>query len=331
MIKKWANTYSYFLALIRWNDWHDVRIPFVFIVILYFQYTTALLGDGLVVYLKFTSIFFFSVCYYAFLFLSNDYFDFNQDVRSGKGNKKRNRSVILALTWLLWIASVFFLLLSWNNRSVVQILIASVGYGLAFFYSAPPLRFKERNYWGIIVGSTVLRPMCILMILAGLVSIDKLYEILVYTLWMEALGIRTMLFHQIDDYRNDRKARVHTFVTQRGVALSRKLIASIFLPAEAVMFLLVSIILMINIPSIPYIVFIYGLYLLWTKLRNPWTWKTVPHYRPLFGSVVFFLLPVYLALLVAIRYSLWFIPFFVFYWQRRFAIEFFQRFSTKMR
>ncbi len=328
MIRKIADTYSYLLSLIRWNDWYDVRTPFVFIVVLYFQYTTAFLGNGGIAYLKFITIFLFSLCYYAFLFLTNDYFDFDQDVHSAKGDKNRSRILMLLLIGLSFITSASFLLLSWNTYSPVYALTAAFGYGLAFFYSAPPLRFKERNYWGIIVGSTVLRPMCILMILAGLDPNKNFYEVIIYTLWMEIFGIRTMLFHQIGDYQNDLKTRVRTFVMQHGKQHAYKLIISILLPAEMIILLAVIIIMTINIPNLVYLVIVYGLYLVWTGGWHKWAWKNVPHYRPLLGNIVFFLLPVYLAMLVAIKYSLWLLPIFILYWQKRFVKEFLQRFHV---
>lgn len=322
MIKKLANSYRYLLTLVRWNDWYDVRIPFVFIVILYFQYTTALLGNGLIVYLKLTSIFLFSLCYYAFLFLSNDYFDYDQDVRSGKADKKRSRTVMLALMWLLWIASIFFLILSWKERSIVPILIASVGYGLAFFYSAPPLRFKEKSFWGVIVGSTILRPLCILMVLAGLASSERLYEIFIYTLWLGVFGIRTMLFHQVDDYHHDLHSHVTTYVTSHDVPLAQKLISNVFLPAEYILLALVSFMLTRAIPVIGYALVVSLIYAGYLQLRyNALSIASISPYRPILGSIILFYLPVSIATAVAVRYHLWAIFFFVVFWQRRYFLN----------
>jgi len=316
------NLVSNILTLVRWNDWHDVRIPFVFIVILYFQYTTAFLGNGPIVYVKCIFLVLFSVFFYAFLFLSNDYFDFNQDVRAAKGSKHRNRTLMLLLIPVLFITGIIFLRLSWNTYSFMSIFVASVGYGLSFYYSSPPLRFKEKKIWGIVVGATILRPMCILMLLAGLALTERQFEIILFMTWMEIIGIRTMMFHQIDDYHNDRRAHVRTFVTTYGKKLAHNLIVSFFLPAEIIVFLGVIAMMVIRIPALTFLIAAYAIGFLWTGRGHTRSLNDVVHYRPLFGRMVFFLLPMYLAVLVAIKFSLWFVPIFVLFWQRRFMKEF---------
>lgn len=317
--RKRNSKFDNLLSLIRWNEWQDVRIPFFFIVILYFQYVDRILGTGPSVYIKFFLLFLFSLCYYGFLFLTNDFFDYDQDVLSAKKNAKRSKKLMRSIIIILFLGSISFLVMSWNSLSIYTIVISSVGYAFTFFYSAPPLRFKEKGIWGILVGALVLRPTCILIALSGFSLTHGIIDIVIFFLWIEIFSVRTMLHHQIDDYHNDIKAGVQTFVTKKGVGTANKLISCAFLPAEAMMLIVVIGLLVLNISAMKYFLLVYTIFYVIVHLQNTSvTRKTFSLYRPFFDNFIFFVLPSFLAVLVAIKYSLWLIPILIIFWQRRF-------------
>lgn len=322
----------YFLLLIRWTDWKDVRIPFVFICVLFFQYTDGVLGAGWGAYSRFFLIFLSSLFYLAFLFLVNDIVDYDQDVRSKHKDGTRSRLFMIGTSVVLLTAGICTAIAGWNEISARNVGILLGSYALAFFYSAPPLRFKERGIWGILIGSIVLRPISVLIAVTGFLLPRHYVTLGIFLLWIEVFSIRSMLFHQIDDYESDMMAGVKTLVTHKGVRYAKQLISSVYFPAELITLMIVSVHIF---PSAP----LAGGMLLAAALLAGTHYKTrdmfhrlqIAHYRPLLGSMAFFLLPMLLAVMVAAKYSLWLIPVFVLYWQRTFGRELVARIVTKLR
>ncbi len=309
-----------FGAYIRWHDWAHVRMPFVFLPILYLQYTDHVLGTGMVAYHTFFFVLASVWCYFAFLFVANDYFDFTQDRRSNKHRgliSQSGRRGVLLLTFVIGIIAVF---VSTEKLKPIPMILTFIGYILAFFYSAPPLRFKEKGVWGIVVGSLVLRPVAMVVAISALLPVSRILDLLIFLLWAEIFSIRTMMFHQIDDYKNDLRASVKTYVTSLGIKPAQLLLYRYIIPVELAGLLVVGLRLVAEIPTVGFVIIMgtcaWGYHHL--RMRTQDTFA-LSHYRPIAGSLILFYLPVSLAFFIGYRDGLWFITLFILLWLRVYA------------
>lgn len=319
------NTRSFFdriFSLIRWDDWSKVRIPFIFSALLYLQYTDRVLGEGIEAYVRFFSAVFFAICYYIFLFLVNDLFDYEQDVKSKNKDASRDKGVMIASSLLVLIIGISTAILSWRVISIEKLMILFISYFFVYFYSAFPYRYKEKGFLGIIVGSLILRPVSVFLVTMDYLQNTHFLYIFSYLIWLEIFSIRSMLFHQLDDFKSDKLAGVRTYVIEKGASHSMKLIANVYLPAEILSHILLSCLIAIRTPVLGGILFIVTIISGYKFIKeHSFFALRISHYRPLLGTVHFFFLPVCLAFAVAIRDSLWYIPLFVVYWQRAFLRE----------
>lgn len=306
------------LPLLRWNDWKNVKIAFVLLSILYFQYLTRFLGSGIFFYLNFFSLLIFSLCYYGFLFLSNDFFDLDQDVRGGKKKAitySTKSNVIFIIIGLLFI-SLYFLALSWGYATPIGAAVFISGYFLAFFYSSPPFRFKERGFWGVFVGSLVLRPVCLAILFAGFHLGPFIFDLLLMLVWLEILGLRRIINHQIEDYQQDIRGGVKTFTTRVGISTAKYLNRIVLLPLEALFLFSILSLMVFRIQQLSLIISAYFIIhlILYFKKRG----ASIIYFsftRPLFYDLYFLFLPLQLSFLVAKKESAWTIPLFVILWQ----------------
>lgn len=307
-----------FLPLLRWDDWKNVKIAFVLLSILYFQYLTHFLGSGFFFYLNFSLLLIFSLCYYGFLFLTNDFFDLDQDLRGGKRKAITyftKSNVIFIIIGLLFI-SLFSLALAWNYATPASAAVLISGYFLAFFYSSPPIRFKERGFWGVSVGSLVLRPVCLAILFAGFRPGPFMFDLLLMFVWLEILGLRRIINHQIEDYQRDIRGGVKTFTTRVGISTAQYLNRIVLLPLEALFLFSILSLMVFRIRQLAFIISAYIIIhlILYFKKRG----ASIIYFsftRPLFYDLYFLFLPLQLSFLVAKRESVWAILFFVVLWQ----------------
>ena len=148
----------------------------------------------------------------------NDFADFHQDMAVGRKVKPtRGHSLFLSVASL---AIGFGLILSIASELLPGMITVVIIF-LGVEYSLPPLRFKERKVWGVIIGSITQKPAIFLIFVAIIKSWGWLSLIL--SLWLFFGGLVGMLGHQILDYRNDNKLGVGTFAVFYGQDLSMKL------------------------------------------------------------------------------------------------------------
>jgi len=151
----------------------------------------------------------------------NDVADFPQDTRVPREDigptPRRHHSLVVALAGLV----VGMTLLLAATREPLPRAIAVVNLLIGVEYSLPPMRFKERGVWGVIVGAWTQKPGLFLVSAAMLGVWNWLCVLL--TVWLFCGGALAMLGHQILDHRNDLAAGVRTFVTRRGPKLALRL------------------------------------------------------------------------------------------------------------
>jgi len=88
-------------------------------------------------------------------------------------------------------------------------------------YSLPPIRFKERGIWGVVIGALTQRPM-IFLVWAAALDAWNTYT-LVLACWLFSGGMAGMLGHQVLDRGYDRAGRVRSFVLQKGLRFTGRL------------------------------------------------------------------------------------------------------------
>src|SRR3989344_4282225 len=107
-----------FLLLVRLNHWRSDKISFFFLILLYFQHVSGILGSGILFYRNFFLAGIYAVSYYSFLFLVNDYFDLKQDKKAGKSKTvtrrlgKTNAILFNLAFFTIGTVSLFYL---WNR------------------------------------------------------------------------------------------------------------------------------------------------------------------------------------------------------------------------
>lgn len=151
-----------------------------------------------------------------FASLINNYYDQEDDTIAGKENKMTNLSKTQQYLTLgsIVLVGIFYSLFIFPN------FYALVFYWLSWFcfyiYSCKQFRLKEKRYLGIIfdgLGSQFFPTLFIFSFLYKGDIENQLIWIISGSLWMTfAFGMRSLIIHQYDDYENDVKAGVSTFV-----------------------------------------------------------------------------------------------------------------------
>jgi hypothetical protein len=186
----------------------------------------------------------------TFGYLFNDFCDVESDARAGKRNvfaKAHTTLAFLSVTGVLCLGgTVWFFMLNHFNYPV-QLWPATALLGLQIFllvlYSAKPFRLKERGIWGVIADALYghLNPALITLFTfnthlffraSGWLGASVLEFLLVVSLLWFVKGIRNILLHQLEDRRSDRKAQVHTYVTEHSALAIVNFLNRILIPVE---------------------------------------------------------------------------------------------------
>jgi 4-hydroxybenzoate polyprenyltransferase len=144
----------------------------------------------------------------------NDVADFRQDRLAGADPRgpgpRRSHSLAASIATL----SLGMILIMAAADRVLPRAVAAGSILLGVEYSLPPLRFKERGIWGVVVGALTQRPALFLVWAATLDAWDRL--VIVLTFWLFFVGMIGMLGHQVLDRGHDKDGRVRTFVFRQG-------------------------------------------------------------------------------------------------------------------
>jgi 4-hydroxybenzoate polyprenyltransferase len=149
----------------------------------------------------------------------NSYCDRAQDAKVGKHSEIlyfSDRQVQL----LLLALALFSLGIPLYFADIKIRLLGLVTFFFVTFYSAKPIRFKERGLWGISVATLTQRPLPFLLF-AFLVPCDAKLAWFLFG-WLCFLGLVMIMSHQIFDFENDKKAEVYTWAVKVGKSGARK-------------------------------------------------------------------------------------------------------------
>lgn len=213
--------YRKLTGMFRINEWYsDVYLWYLVVIALSFFYTTRSFSIAIVFALY--HLLMLCYCYYV-----NSWADLDQDRVAGKKNilAKFGKQMRLSLLIVFSVLALLLPFLFINNFLVMFIAYANLF--LTAFYSLRPLRFKERGFMGIIVAALVQGPLAYLMF-ALYVNLNA-WVFLGFLAWIFLIEALDDLTHQIEDYFNDRKARVNTWTTGKGVKINLMIARAFFL------------------------------------------------------------------------------------------------------
>lgn len=184
-----------------------------------------------------------SLCYGV---LINDYCDMPTDAKAGKRVEMRQvpKSILKGLIIVFFLAS--FLLVFIPTRNLYLILLLGFAYFLATFYSAYPLRFKDRGALGVVIDVLIEKTLLILLIFAffGYFFIDTILILLLFSL----MQLKVILDHQVFDYRADLNSGVKTLAVKSGLERSVFIVDRLLRPAFAILFILFGVVMYFYIP-----------------------------------------------------------------------------------
>lgn len=252
-----------FFNLLRGSDWWFYKIP----PLLAIAYAEILLQatppqQSIATLLTLLASMFFVAAYGHVI---NDIFDVEVDLLAGKPNRMASLSTsqrLLLCVTLAGLGLVPWLFISFSTQ--LAILLAAI-YILLTIYSAPPLRLKERDIWGVITDAAQVHAVPTLLVatvfsyLADTPQPESAVLATVATAWAFLAGIRSILLHQIWDRESDLSAGVTTLVTRIGVYSARFGIVYISFPIEL---LLLSLLILIISQFVPSLLVFCALYIL---------------------------------------------------------------------
>ncbi len=257
----------------------------------------------------------FSIALYiVYGFVVNDYFDRPYDIMANKIREiysLSERSHFFIIIVITAIAFTFVYLLN-NIKFAVMYLIS---YILAFFYSAPLLRFKEKGFIGVFVNCLIEKTLPIAAIFAYYNIFDTNFTLFVLSsFWIHFADILT---HQIKDYEADIKTNVRTFVVNIGIEKALSLYRKIVCPVTLILVSTLIFAIIIHIPYTIYLILsIVAIYILIyieiSKERFLREEKIFPLYLSCLFLIVHNALPVYLSFMLVILKDYRYLPIFVF-------------------
>jgi 4-hydroxybenzoate polyprenyltransferase len=157
-------------------------------------------------------------------YIINSYFDRRADEQINKYpvvRYFRKNQLILVLAIL---GSLTFLMPFYFHIPEV----AAIGLAIFFlttFYSAPPLRLKERSILGPLAVAFAHRPLPFLLF-TFLIPPNAILTLFLFG-WLILIGLPPIIGHQMLDFENDMKTGITTMVTSVGLSTAYKITLSL--------------------------------------------------------------------------------------------------------
>ncbi len=238
----------------------------------------------------------------SFGYLTNDWFDQEQDALAGKKNIFQGKSRFIRLCYFL-IAFILivvpWLVLPFNTKSIALIFIEL---SLFLIYSVPPIRLKEKNYFGLLVDALYAHAVPAYFALHTFqLAAGKslpLYFVVFLMLWQFFIGFRNIMIHQINDTEEDKKAGVRNWsaeieVNKVWIAVHSIVTVEVLLLLYIIYFAFGSI-QKLQLISLAVLLFFFFVYVLYHKTKRYFfsafvNWVNFPNfYYEYFLSVITF-------------------------------------------
>lgn len=306
----------------RWTEWSQSKTPALAGGIF-----VALSSSGPMPLGQFVAWFLASTGILAFGYAINELSDREIDKLAGKPNAFADLTSVQAALSIVGISAISLLPLLLLFRETASTVLIVAGVVLAAAYSLPPVRLKERGWFGIVAAGIAQRAIPLAAGLA-LLTVPHLVSFALIALF-SIVGIRWMLLHQLVDSECDRKSGLSTIVSSKGEDAVISWFVRILIPAEISLILILLLypsdnLLLARLALVP----IYGFWLLakwWLyseryrifNLRAFWMHPLADLYEVVlpiwFGCVVVSVHPAITPILVVLL--MWLLPF----WWRRTA------------
>ncbi|MDX1932127.1 MAG: hypothetical protein SFU56_05950 [Capsulimonadales bacterium] len=195
----------------------------------------------------------------------NDLMDFRQDWQAGKLTGVMTYSRGGRMGWLLFSLALmlaeWLLLLPYPRAQVCFLVIWLIHVA----YTLPPIRLKEKGIWGVLciaAGEHLLAALLATMLILD--ATGKLLPTVWFValmVWSAMIGIRSILWHQLCDFVNDRKANSRTFGARYSYDFLKRLGERVIFPVEATAFALM---LYLSHNPLAWAILAVHLYIEWT-------------------------------------------------------------------
>ncbi|MBW1767601.1 MAG: UbiA family prenyltransferase, partial [Deltaproteobacteria bacterium] len=171
---------GYYIRLTRIQEWWEKLLHLAGSAFLLWTYTNQTKIDAIDFSVYVTAVF----CLLLGGYTINDAADFYQDKAVGRiGMPERQHSLSLSLVSLTVGLGLIFSITSEILPRVITIVTILIGVQ----YSLPPLLFKERRIWGVIVGAVTQKPAIFLIFIAIIGAWNWLSVVL--TIWLFCSGM----------------------------------------------------------------------------------------------------------------------------------------------
>lgn len=209
------NLFLKLLALIRYWQWQEKMQIIAVSVLLLFLFNQERVS--LYVAINAFYIFLYTALILSYGYLINSYADRKADAKVGKDYYLDfSENFIKKTAIFLGVCTLIFPILFFN---VYIIGISFILFLLATYYSLEPIRFKRRNFLGIIVASMQKTPFLFFLFFTS-----QAYTVLFLFGWILIISFIIEIAHQISDFENDKKTNINTYVVAYGINNARNVI-----------------------------------------------------------------------------------------------------------
>jgi 4-hydroxybenzoate polyprenyltransferase len=202
-----SSTARSWIALARWADWGESKLPLLA--------SAAVLLTPDVAAMRLLGIVTTVAAGAAFGFGLNEVADRKSDAMAGKLNRA---AALHRGDWLLFLiitcASAFGLSLVWAPDAAAPVFVL-LSLGVAWVYSLPPIRLKERGRAGMVSAAAAQWGLPVLVVAAVSPGGWHRPQALLVGLLSAAIGLRSIAVHQLADATADRRAGVSTYLSGR--------------------------------------------------------------------------------------------------------------------
>ncbi|MFB2920083.1 UbiA family prenyltransferase [Aerosakkonema funiforme] len=234
MNKQTLNFFQQMLALVRAKEWWSYKLA----PVLGTGYAIAATSNTSLISLWSTFLFILIALVIGASYASviNDLCDREEDRISGKANYFIGRSNLFRA--LVTIACIVpGLIVSGLLIQIPLALSVYIGNWLLFtIYSLPPIRLKNRGFLGVLamaVGESLVPQIFAVFVVAHHTGESlSIVWLITLAIWAFASGLRSILWHQIFDFENDRRAGINTFAVNSSTQTLQILGKWVVFPAE---------------------------------------------------------------------------------------------------
>jgi hypothetical protein len=171
---------------------------------------------------------------------------------------------LLALAWLPWLVL---------PAGPVGLALVALEFAMFILYATPPVRLKERGFFGIIADALYahMLPALLTWIVFSRFSgsVAPRWFSIILGAWALTVGMRHLLQHQVIQHESDQAAGSRTFSVLRGREATLRLMVRGVLPAEVAAF---ALLMTLMFRSAPLAAIGFGVYALWQIVKIRFLW-----------------------------------------------------------